>query len=119
MSLAIIVGTIAILSIGGSAYLLWIWHEDARSMKVGGGAVSAWRTWPFSRVLAYVAIGAMLSSNYLFVSTILRLLDVPNYREIQLALTPLTLAALLFLDMAFLIIALYLRVIRGRGERVP
>jgi len=116
VTLVLIAGSIAVLSIGGSAYLLSLWHEDARAIKASGGVVSNLRTWPFSRVLAYVGIGCTLSSNYLLVPTTLRLIGIANFREVQVALTPLTLAALLFLDMSFLIIALYLRLIRGRSH---
>lgn len=110
---------IAVVSIWGAAYLLSVWHEDRADMISKGESVTLLRTWPFSRVLAYVAIACMLASNYLTWPTTLRLIEFPNYREIQTALTPFTLTALLVLDVAFVVIALYLRVIRGRGVRVP
>lgn len=103
---------IALASIWGAAYLLRIWHEDATDMKRHGEAVTFLRTWPFSRVLAYVAIACMLASNFLLVPTALRLAGRP---DLQVALTPFTLTSLIVLDVAFVVIALYLRVVRSRA----
>lgn len=105
---------IAIVSIWGAAYLLSVWHDDRADLLRRGHEVSTFRTWPFSRVLAYVSIACMLSSTYLGTLTVLRLIGLPEQEEIRVALTPFTLAALLVLDVAFVIIAAYLRFLRGR-----
>lgn len=100
---------IAAASIWGAAYLLKVWHDDRTERRAEGKPDG----WPFSRVLAYVAICCTLASNYLVVPTALRLLGIPNFRDIQVALTPFTLTALLVLDVAFVVIALYLRLVRA------
>lgn len=109
MTLALLFGlAIALTSIWGAAYLLRVWHEDAAAMRAAG----TWQSWPFSRVLAYVAIACTLASNYLVLPTLLRLLGFPLA---QAALTPITVAALVTLDVAFVVIAIYLRIVRSRS----
>lgn len=109
---------IAGASIWGAAYLLRVWHEDRAHMIASGEPVTLLRTWPFSRVLAYVAISCTLASTYLGWLTIARLLNLSvlglTNEQMRVELTPFTLAALLVLDAAFVVIALYLRVIRSR-----
>lgn len=113
MTVAVLIGAIiAAGSVWGAAYLLSLWHEDARSLR----RVS-WRTWPFSRVLAYVSIACTLASNYLIVPSALRLLSVEGFHDIVAALTPFTIIAIIVLDVAFVVIAIYLRVIRKRRGR--
>lgn len=108
---------IALASIWGAAYLLSLWHEDQRDM-IAGGHGASWRTWPLSRVVAYLAIVACIASNVLGAVALLRLLDVPNFLAIRDALQPLTLPALVFLDVMFTLLAIYLRILRARsGER--
>ena len=101
---------IGLASVYGAAYLLSVWHEDRDS---------GTRGWPLSRVLAYLAIAGTLASNFLSAVSLLRLLNVPDFRAIQLALSPFTLAALLTLDVLFTILALYLRYVRSRSGRRP
>ena len=106
---------IALASIWGSAYLLSLWHEDRdeqRSRGVNPG-------WPISRVVAYLAIAACIASNTLAGVTVLRLLNVPDFAAIRDALQPLTLTALVYLDVVFVILAVYLRVVRARSGRRP
>lgn len=110
---------IAAASIGAAAYLLALWREDAADLKAVGRWRGILRTWPFSRVLAYVAIGCTISSNVLGAVTLFRVLGTgplgpDTVRHIQAALTPFTLTALVFLDVAFVILAIYLRIIRRR-----
>lgn len=106
---------IAIASIWGAAYLLRIWHEDRDDMIRAGQSVTFLRTWPFSRVLAYVAIACTLASNTVAIPLTLRLVNFPNFREIGIALTPFTVTSLLVLDVAFVVIAIYLRIVRSRA----
>lgn len=116
MTFVLVLGVlIALGSFGGSAYLLALWHEDAGLLRASGTRVS-WRIWPFSRVLAYLSIGSTLASNLLAFGALIRIANVANYHEIQIALTPLTLIALLFLDSVFLVIAAYLRLIRRQRK---
>lgn len=103
---AIVVGAV---SLGGAAFLLSLWHEDR---------ASGTRGWPLSRVLAYLAIAGTIAANVLGVVSFLRLLDVPNFREIQVALTPFTVVALLVLDLLFPVLALYLRAVRAASYLV-
>jgi hypothetical protein len=97
---------IGVVSFGGAAYLLSLWHEDRRSGTTG---------WPLSRVLAYLAVAGTLASNTLGAVSLLRLLEVPNFLAIRDALQPLTLAAVIVLDLLFTALALYLRVVRARS----
>lgn len=106
---------IAAASIWGAAYLLSLWHED-RDEQLARGRHPGW---PLSRVLAYLAIGATLASTLLGVLTLLRLIAFPSFREIQVALSPLTVTALLYLDVVFTVLAVYLRVIRRRTGQRP
>lgn len=109
MNVIYVIGVaIGVASFGGAAYLLSVWHEDQRS---------GTRGWPLSRVIAYLAIAGTLASNTLGAVTLLRLAGVENFRAMQLALTPLTLTAILTLDALFTILALYLRVIRARSGK--
>ena len=110
MPVVILGVTVGLASFYGAAYLLSLWHEDARSGTTG---------WPLSRVLAYLAIAGTLASNTLAALTLLRLLDVPNFIEIRDALQPLTFAALVTLDVLFTVLALYLRVVRSTGYITP
>ena len=112
---------VAIASIWGAAFLLRIWHEDRDDLQAAhvkdpkaNPPVRFLRTWPFSRVLAYVAVLACLASNTVGLPLILRLIEFPNFREIGLALTPFTITSLLWLDVAFVVIAIYLRIVRSR-----
>lgn len=100
---AVVVG---VVSFGGAAYLLAVWHEDQATGTTG---------WPLTRVIAYLAVAGTLASNLLSFVSFLRLADVPNFRDIQLALTPLTITALLILDSLFTVLALYLRAVRATG----
>lgn len=97
---------IGFVSFWGAAYLLKVWHEDRDTGTTG---------WPFSRVLAYLAIAGALASNLLGAVSLLRLVDFPNFREIQLALTPLTISALVILLLLFPTLAIYLRAVRATG----
>jgi hypothetical protein len=105
--LAVVIGAV---SFGGAAFLLSLWHEDQASGTTG---------WPLSRVIAYLAVAGTLASNLLSFVSVLRLVDVPNFRDIQLALTPLTVTALLVLDVLFTVLALYLRAVRATGYMTP
>lgn len=107
---------IAFASIWGAAYLLSLWHEDRRDLIATGHHVSL-RTWPVSRVIAYLAVGACIASNVLAAVTSLRLIAVPNFLAIRDALNPLTLPALVYLDLVFVILAVYLRLVRARNGR--
>lgn len=110
----------AAISIWGAAYLMSLWHDDRDELLARRPPVEP--GWPFSRVLAYLGIVATLSSNLVGAVALLRLLEVPSFRDAQLALTPFTLASLLYLDLVFPLIALYLRSRRRRhdaGEEVP
>ncbi len=105
--LAVVIG---VVSFGGAAYLLSLWHDDRRSGTDG---------WPLSRVIAYLAIAGTVASNYLAGITLLRLLEVPSFREVQANLTPLTIVAILTLVVLFTILALYLRAVRATGYITP
>lgn len=118
MTLVVIGIAIALASIWGAAYLLSLWHEDQRDMQARGVKVTI-RTWTVSRVLADLSVAACISSNILAAVTFLRLLNVPNFIEIRDALQPLTLPALVFLDLAFVILALYLRAVRAIYGKRP
>lgn len=102
----LLVLAIGAVSLWGAAYLMSVWHED-RQMGTTG--------WPLSRILAYLAIVGTIASNWLAGLTLIRLANVPNYRDIQVALTPLTLIAIILLLSLFPILASYLRVIRATG----
>lgn len=109
---------IALASIWGSAYLLSLWHEDQRDMIAHGQPVSL-RTWPVSRVIADLAVGACISANVLGFVTILRLGAFPGFVAIRDALLPLVVPSLVYLDLAFVILAAYLRIVRARsGQRL-
>ena len=111
MNLVLILAVVlAVVSFYGAAYLLSVWHEDKRSGTDG---------WPLSRVLAYLAIVGTLAANWLAGLTLIRLAEVPGYRDIQIALTPLTIIVILALDLLFPVLALYLRVIRASGYMTP
>ena len=108
--IVILAVTIGVVSFGGAAFLLSVWHEDRAA-----GA----RGWPISRVIAYLSIAGTLASNFLSVVAVLRVIEFPNFREIQLALTPMTTVALLTLDVLFVVLALYLRAVRATGYITP
>ena len=97
---------IGLVSFGGAAYLLTVWHEDR---------ASGTRGWPLTRVVAYLAIAGTLASNHLAGLTVLRLSGNPRYPEVVAALTPMTIVALLVLLALFPILAAYLRVVRATG----
>lgn len=101
---------IGLASVGGAAYLLALWHEDRDTGTTG---------WPLTRVLAYLAIAGTLASNFLGFLSLLRLVEFPNFRDIQLALSPFSLVALLTLDVLFTLLALYLRAVRMTGYMTP
>lgn len=105
--LALVIG---LGSFYGAAYLLSLWHDDRATGTTG---------WPLSRVLAYLAIAGTLASNLLSAVSVLRLANVSDFRDIQLALTPLTLTALLVLDAIPTVLALYLRAVRATGYMTP
>lgn len=107
--LVIAVG-IGLVSFMAAAFLLSLWHEDQASGTQG---------WPLSRVLAYLAIVGTLAANLIGAVALLRLADVPNFRELQLALSPMTLGAILILDLLFPVLALYLRAVRATGYISP
>lgn len=109
---------IAVASIWGAAYLLSLWHEDQHDMIAQGQKVT-WRTWPVTRVIASLAIGACLASNVLGTVALLRLQGTPNFLAIRDALQPLTLPALVFLDVMFVLLAGYLKFIRVRSGKRP
>ena len=105
--LATVIGGV---SLYGAAYLLALWHED-RAAGTNG--------WPLSRVVAYLAVVGTIGSNYLAGLTYIRLLDVPNWQAIQVALTPLTFAFIVALILLFPALALYLRAVRATGYMTP
>ena len=120
MILAIIATAIGVVSIGGAAYLLALWHDDERDLRASGRWRGWLRTWPFSRVLAYVGAGTTAAAVYLAALTILRVVlagQGVDFAPITQALTPLTIAALLYLLAAFPIVAGYLRLLRRRNHR--
>lgn len=113
MTVAYAIGiAIALASIWGAAYLLKLWHEDAALLRQQGVDVTHLRTWPFSRVLAYVAVACTLASNFLIVPTVLRFTGVINA---TIVLAPLSITAFLVLDISFVVIAAYLRIVRSRS----
>lgn len=119
MSALVLLGlAIAVASIWGAAYLLSLWHEDRADMLSSGQSVT-WQTWTVSRVIAYLAIVACIASNTLAAVATLRLLDAPDFLAIRDALQPLTLPALIYLDLVFTLLAIYLRVVRARSGRRP
>jgi hypothetical protein len=97
-------------SIWAAAYLLSLWREDRNSGTDG---------WPVSRIIAYLAIGSTVAASLLAALTGLRLADVPNYREIQLSLTPFSVTAVLYLMIVFTVLAVYLRAVRATGYMSP
>lgn len=101
---------ISLVSLYGAAYLLALWHEDRASGTTG---------WPLSRIIAYLAVTGTIASNWLAGLTLIRLANIPNYRDLQVTLTPLTLIAIVLLLSLFPILATYLRVVRAMGYITP
>lgn len=119
MILAAIIAAIAAAAVAASAYLLSLWHADQADLK-RRGEYHGWRSWPFSRVLAYVGAVSTVASTYLAVVTVARAtFDPATGAAVIQALTPFTLAAILVLDLAFILIAGYLRILRRRNHRRP
>jgi hypothetical protein len=107
---------IAAASIWGAAYLLSLWHEDRDEMLTRAVTPG----WPLSRVIGYLAVAACIASNTLASVTVLRLfLDGSDFATIRDALQPLTLAALVYLDIMFTLLAVYLRAVRARSGQRP
>lgn len=103
---------VAPVSLAASVYL-WELHREDRL---------ADRRVPLPRlrlslVLALMSTIATLVSFYLGTLALMRISGIPtNFREISLALTPITLLAFVALDLISLLAALYLRWLRGQGS---
>ena len=124
MTLAIIASVIGLFSIWASAYLLRLWHDDEADLRARGKWRGGLRTWPFSRVLAYVGAGATTAAVYLAALTVGRLVvtaraGAETWAPATMALTPLTIAAIFYLLLAVPVVALYLRFLKGRNHRKP
>jgi hypothetical protein len=112
MTLIIVIGVvIGVVSFGGAAFLLSLWHEDH---------ATGTRGWPLTRVLAYLAIAGTLASNVLAAVALLRLmLPTSEFIVIRDALQPLTFTALITLLLLFPVLAVYLRAVRSTGYISP
>jgi asparagine N-glycosylation enzyme membrane subunit Stt3 len=94
--LAVVIGILGALA---ARYLAALYRQDRRE---GGNRIS------LSLVLAIVGTLGAIAGNYLAFLSLLPVLGIPNSRDIQVALTPVTLAVFLVLDVIPILPAAYL-----------